>query len=93
MDTVLISEIMKKIGSLLDTIKARKHANIKFETGFECGKEPLGKDEDTFISFEEANGSRVIQCPRCPVKESHPIDVQSIKEFWMHVSIELLLLF
>lgn len=85
-DTVLISEIMKKIGSLLDTIKARKHANIKFETGFECGKEPLGKDEDTFISFEEANGSRVIQCPRCPVKESHPIDVQSITEFWMHVS-------
>ncbi|XP_065922956.1 uncharacterized protein [Magallana gigas] len=83
-DTVLISEIMKKIGSLLDTIKARKHANIKFETGFECGKEPLGKDEDTFISFEEANGSRVIQCPRCPVKESHPIDVQSITEFWMH---------
>ncbi|XP_052689084.1 uncharacterized protein LOC128167412 isoform X5 [Crassostrea angulata] len=83
-DTVLISEIMKKIGSLLDTIKARNHANIKFETGFECGKEPLGKDEDTFISFEEANGSRVIQCPRCPVKKSHPIDVQSITEFWMH---------
>uniref|UniRef100_K1RYI4 Uncharacterized protein n=1 Tax=Magallana gigas TaxID=29159 RepID=K1RYI4_MAGGI len=66
------------------TYRARKHANIKFETGFECGKEPLGKDEDTFISFEEANGSRVIQCPRCPVKKSHPIDVQSITEFWMH---------
>lgn len=87
-DSALISEIRKQIGSLLDTIKTRKHAytNIKFETGFACGKEPLGKDEDTFISFEETNGSGVIQCPRCPLRKSHSIDVQSITEFWMHVS-------
>lgn len=85
-DSALISGIRKQIGSLLDTIKTRKHANIKFETGFECGIEPLGKEDDTFISFEEANGSRVIQCPRCPVRKLHSIDVQSITEFWMHVS-------
>nr|XP_034314127.1 uncharacterized protein LOC105342660 isoform X4 [Crassostrea gigas] len=83
-DSALISGIRKQIGSLLDTIKTRKHANIKFETGFECGIEPLGKEDDTFISFEEANGSRVIQCPRCPVRKLHSIDVQSIREFWMH---------
>lgn len=86
LDSALIYEIMKKIGSLLDTIKTRRHANIKFETGFACGKEPLGKDEDTFISFEEVNGSCVIQCPRCPLRKLHSIDVQSITEFWMHVS-------
>lgn len=85
-DNALITEIMTKIGFLLDTIKTRKHANIKFETGFACGKEPLGKDEDTFISFEETNGSGVIQCPRCPLRKLHSIDVQSITEFWMHVS-------
>lgn len=81
-DSALISEIREKIGSILSIIKTRRHAKIKYETGFACGNEPLGKD--AFISFEEANGSYVIQCPRCPLRKSHSINVQSITEFWMH---------
>lgn len=59
-DIVLIFEIMKKIGFFFDIIKVRKYVNIKFEMGFECGIELLGKDEDIFIFFEEVNGSCVI---------------------------------
>lgn len=91
----LISEIMKKIIFLLDTIRTRNHANtcIKFETGFSCEKAALGRDEDAFISFEEANiGRRNIQCPRCPVRKSHSIDVHSITEFWMHVSFNVIVI-
>lgn len=56
-DSVLIFGIRKKIGFFFDIIKMRKYVYIKFEMGFECRIELLGKEEDMFIFFEEVNGS------------------------------------
>lgn len=74
-DSVFIFGIRKKIGFFFDIIKMRKYVNIKFEMGFECGIELLGKDEDIFIFFEEVNGSCVIQCFWCFVRKLYLIDM------------------
>lgn len=79
----LTSNAKALICTLLNGMDLRTHENgISYQIGFACEN---GKDN--FISFEEVHEMDIIQCPKCPVRSLHTIDVPSIKRFWDFVSI------
>lgn len=81
----LTSNAKARICTLLNGMDLWTHENgISYQIGFACEN---GKDN--FISFEEVNEMDIIQCPKCPVRSLHTIDVPSIKRFWDFVSIIL----
>nr|XP_022315196.1 uncharacterized protein LOC111119378 isoform X3 [Crassostrea virginica] len=74
----LTSNAKARICTLLNGMDLRTHENgISYQIGFACEN---GKDN--FISFEEVHEMDIIQCPKCPVRSLHTIDVPSIKRFW-----------
>lgn len=79
----LTSNAKARICTLLNGMDLWTHENgFSYQIGFACEN---GKDN--FISFEEVHEMDIIQCPKCPVRSLHTIDVSSIKRFWDFVSI------
>ncbi|XP_078317076.1 uncharacterized protein LOC111121151 isoform X8 [Crassostrea virginica] len=86
-DHTLTSKAKNQICVLFDLMKTRTNENmLQYQTGFSCKTElEINNDDISFISLEEINENSLVQCPRCPVRLSHTIDVKSVLKFWMPV--------
>ena len=88
-DHTLTSKAKNQICVLFDLMKTRTNENmLQYQTGFSCKTElKINNDDISFISLEEIDENSLVQCPRCPVRLSHTIDVKSVLKFWMPVSV------